>query len=80
MPLGLRDWSEVLHSERTNQTLLWTSKYARKMVRSSLGGEVYAPSEMVDHTSLQREFCGPLVDMPRNTVGLEACESLTVAV
>ena len=55
--------------------LQWTSKFTRKLVKSSLGGEVYAFSEMVDHMSLIREFYAPFVDIPPGMVGLEDCES-----
>ena len=34
--------------------LQWASKFTRKLVKSSLGGEVYAFSEMLDHMSLLR--------------------------
>ena len=33
-----------------------TSKFTRKMVKSSLGGEIYALSEMVDHMLLLKDF------------------------
>ena len=38
------------------QKLQWTSKLARQMVKSSLDGEVFVLSEMVDHKSLLRDF------------------------
>ena len=56
--------------------LQWTSKFTRKLVKSSLGGEVYAFSEMVDHMALIREFYAPCVELPPGMVGLEDCESL----
>ena len=41
-----------------------TSKFTREMVKSSLGGEVYAFSEMLGHMSMLRDFLwaffGPL--------------------
>ena len=43
--------------------LQWTSKFTRKLVKSSLGGEVYAFSEMVDHMALIREFYTPFVGL-----------------
>ena len=45
------------------------------MVKSSLGGEVYALSEMVDHTMSLKDCYGPLVGLGPGMVGLEACES-----
>ena len=56
--------------------LQWTSKFTRKLVKSSLGGEVYAFSEMADHMALIREFYAPFVGSSPGTVGLEDCESL----
>ena len=57
--------------------LQWTSKFTRQMVKSSLGGEVYAPSEMVDHMLPLKEFYGPFGGKNRGVVGfLEDYESL----
>ena len=54
----------------------WASKYARKSVKSSLGEEVYALSEMVDHMSLLRECFAHFTDAPPGVAGIEDCESL----
>lgn len=56
--------------------LPWTSKLTRKLVKSGLGGEVYALSEMVGHTSLLRYFSAPFEDLDPGPVGSEDCESL----
>ena len=56
--------------------LQWTSKFTRKLVESSLGGEVYAFSEMIDHMALLREFYAPFSRMSPGLVGTEDCESL----
>ena len=56
--------------------LQWTSKFTRKLVKSSLGGEVYAFSEILDHMALNRKFCAPFADLFPGMVGLEDCESL----
>ena len=56
--------------------LQWTSKFTRKLVGSSLGGEVYAFSEMADHMALIREFYAPSVGLSPGVAGLEDCESL----
>ena len=40
----------------------WTPRFARKLVESSLGGEVYAFGEMLDHMSMLREFYGHFAD------------------
>ena len=39
--------------------LFRASKFTRKLVKSSLGGEVYGLSEMVEHMSALREFYAP---------------------
>ena len=54
----------------------WTSKFTRKLVKSSLGGEVYAFSEMLDHMSMLREFYGHFAGMSPGLVGLEDWGSL----
>ena len=56
--------------------LQWTSKFTRKLVKSSLGGEVYAFSEMIDHVALLREFYAPFSHISPGMVGMEDCESL----
>ena len=56
--------------------LQWTSKFTRKMEKTSLGGEVYALSEMVNHMLLLKEFYGPFEGMDPGVEGLEDCESL----
>ena len=56
--------------------LEWTSKFTRKMAKSSQGGEVYAFSEMVDHMLLLKDFCGPPEGANPGSAGLEDCESL----
>ena len=52
----------------------WSSKFTRKFVKRSLGGEVYAYSEMADHVSLLREFYAHFLDLPLGLVGSEDCE------
>ena len=54
----------------------WASKFTRKLVESSLGGEVYAFSEMPDHMSMIREFRQLFFDLAPGMVGLVNCESL----
>ena len=54
----------------------WTSRFTRKTVKSSLGGEIYAFSEMLDHMSMPREFYGHFAGLFPGLVGLEDCESL----
>ena len=56
--------------------LQWTSKFTRKLVKSSLGGEVYAFSELIDHMALPREFYAPFSRMSPGVAGMEDCESL----
>ena len=43
---------------------------------SSLGGDVYALSEMVDHMSSLRNYYGPFDGMGPEMAGLEDCERL----
>ena len=45
-------------------------------MKSSLGGEVYAFSEMVDHMALIRELYTPFVGLSPGMAGSEDCESL----
>ena len=52
------------------------SKFAGEMVKSSLGNEVYAPSEMMDHMLSSKEFYGPLEGMDPGAAGLGGCASL----
>ena len=54
----------------------WTLKFARKLVRSGLGGEVFAFSEMLGDMSMFRDFFGYVVGLFPGTAGLEDCESL----
>ena len=51
-----------------------TSVFSRKLVRSSLGGEVLAFSGMGDHMAL---FFAPILDLSLGVVGLEGCEGLS---
>ena len=46
------------------------------IAKSSLGGEVYAQSEMVDHILLLKDCYGPFEGANPGVVGLEGCESL----
>ena len=46
------------------------------MVKSSLDGEVFAFSEMVDQMNLLREFYESFVDLRPGIVGLKDCDSL----
>ena len=54
-----------------------TSKFTRGWVKSSLGGEVYASSEMADRTSMLRGFFSArFFDSSPVLAGLEDCDSL----
>ena len=44
------------------------------LAESSLGGEVYATSEMVANMPLLRDFYGPFVDVSPGMLGLEEKE------
>ena len=52
-----------------------TSKFTRRLVKSSLGGRVYALSEMVGDITLLREFYPPFLDISPGMVGMETWES-----
>ena len=68
----------------TSSRLTWnchimrrTAKFATKLAERSLGGEVCALSDMIDHTSLSRDFYAPPEGLGLDMVGLEDCESLS---
>ena len=56
--------------------LQWTSKFTWEFVKSILGGEVYAPSEMADYMMLLRVFFGTFDGAIPDRVGLGGCENL----
>ena len=49
------------------------SKFTSKLVKSSLGGDAYAFSEMKDHVALLREFYAPPTDMSPGVIGPDTC-------
>ena len=53
-----------------------TSKITRKLAKCSLGGEVHALSDMVDHMSLQGDLYGPFEGPNAGMAESEDCESL----
>ena len=55
-------------------TLQWASKFARELVKISLGGEAYALSEMVNHLMSLGDFAEPFVGLDLSMAGEEACE------
>ena len=56
--------------------LQWASKFTRKRVKSSLGGEIFALSEMWDHMEMIKDFYAPLGHAEIRSYGLIDCESL----
>ena len=54
----------------------WKSKFTRELVKSSLVGEVYALSEMVDHTSPLWSFFRPCESLDPGIAGMGDCEGL----
>ena len=56
--------------------LQWTSKFTRKHVKSSLGGEIFALSEMWDHMEMIMDFYAPLGHAKIRAYGIIDCESL----
>ena len=55
---------------------IWTSKFIRKHVKSSPGGETFALSEMRGHMDMIREFYTALGREKLGSYGLIDCESL----
>ena len=53
-----------------------TCKFTRKLTEISLGGSVYASSEILAHMALAREFYDPIADLLPGMAGLGDCESL----
>ena len=56
--------------------LRWVAEFTRKLVKSSLGGEVYAFRGMVEHMSLLREFNANFADLAPGAIGFEDREGL----
>ena len=54
-----------------------TSKFARKLVTGTLGSEVYALSEMVDHMVLLRVSYTPFLVLGPGMLGAGHCGSLS---
>ena len=54
--------------------LQWASGYTRKLVASSLGGESYAFSEMVDHMAFLREVFAPSKILSPGMICFEECD------
>ena len=50
--------------------LQWTSKFTRKSVKSWLGVEVHAPSEMAGRKSMLREFFAHFMDVCPGMAGM----------
>ena len=53
----------------------WTLTFTRTLVGNSLGAEVYASSEVIDHVALLRENYAPFLNMSPGMIGLGSCES-----
>ena len=51
------------------------ANFTRNLVESSLGGEVYAPREMVGHTSLLRHLYASSEGSDPGMAGVADCES-----
>ena len=56
--------------------LQWSSKFTRILAKTSVGGDVYASSELMDHVALLRELYASFADLSPGLVGLEVRESL----
>ena len=51
--------------------LQWAPKFARKLVKTSLDGEEYAPSDMIGRMSFMSESYGTSADLSPGVIGLE---------
>ena len=69
VPIRICDWPDVVD-------FVGPVKFTREMAASSLGGEVFALSEMEDHMTLLRDYYGPFAGVNPGLVGLADCESL----
>ena len=58
-------------SDEPRHILRWASKFTGELVRSSLGGEVYALTGTIDHASPLQEFCELFVDLSPIATGFE---------
>ena len=56
--------------------LQWISKFTRNLVKSSIGGDVYAPGEMDAHVTLLREIYEHVVELSPDKIYFEDRESL----
>ena len=54
----------------------WTSKFTRKLAKCSLGGEVYAFSEMAGRIPILRGFYAHCMDIRQGMACLQDCESV----
>ena len=73
---GAADWASRLVAARGPRRLVQRScRYARKLEQSSLGGEVYAASEVMDHVAMLRRSYDPLVGLSPGEAGRGDCES-----
>ena len=59
MPCGLRDRLDLVDIEGLMPHFAVYTRIPQEMVRSSLGGDVYALSEKVDHMPPLKDFYGP---------------------
>ena len=58
-------------------TLQWPSKFAKKLMKSSPWGEVYASCEMIGHVALRRNPLPPCVGASTGMAGKEDCGDLS---
>ena len=75
MSLGLRERIDVVDSQRSMPYSRVDPEILEEVRGTRPRREVYASSEMVDQTSLLREFPGPFADAPSDAAGFEDCES-----
>ena len=59
-----------------SSSLQRATRFSWKLAKSSLGDEVFAPGEMVGHSTLIRDLYEPFKCLAPGMGGLEACESL----
>ena len=70
------NWIDAVLANRPAHFSQRASKLTRKLAKGSVGGEVYALSEMVDRINLIRDFYEPFQGLAPGAPGLGDCWSL----
>ena len=78
LPSSLWGYVGVAAWNMWRRLLLRPSKFTRKLVKGSLGGEAYAVGGVTGHMATLREFFAPFADVPPGVAGSGDCESLSI--